>query len=89
MDTNKRHALLATALAALVAGASSAAVLAASTSMEKCYGIAKKGMNDCADSAAVHSCAGQAKKDNLGTEWKWVAKGSCTSAGGKLAPPPK
>jgi uncharacterized membrane protein len=48
---------------------------------EKCYGVAKAGMNDCA--ANGHSCAGQAKADNDPAEWKYVPKGECEKMGGK------
>ncbi len=52
---------------------------------EKCYGIVAKGMNDCATS--THSCAGQAKVDNHGEEWIYVAKGLCDRiAGGSTSP---
>ena len=56
---------------------------------EKCFGIAKAGQNDCANTAGTHSCAGQAKKDNDPGEWKYVAKGTCDKMGGKMAPPKK
>ncbi len=49
---------------------------------EKCFGVAKKAANDCG--TAAHSCAGQAKADNVAEEWKFVAKGSCEKMGGKL-----
>jgi uncharacterized membrane protein len=52
---------------------------------EKCYGIAKAGQNDCANLSGSHSCAGQSKTDNGADEWKYVAKGSCKSAGGMTA----
>jgi len=55
---------------------------------EKCYGIAKAGKNDCADSNGVHSCAGQAKSDNAPSEWKYVAKGTCVSKEGGITTPP-
>ena len=51
--------------------------------MEKCYGVAKAGKNDCGN--AKHSCAGQSKADNDPAEWKSVAKGTCEKMGGKLA----
>ena len=51
---------------------------------EKCFGIAKAGKNDCSASDGSHSCAGQAAKDNLPGEWKYVAKGECAKLGGKL-----
>jgi uncharacterized membrane protein len=52
---------------------------------EKCYGIAKAGQNDCASLSGAHSCAGQAKKDNDQTEWKYVAKGTCKEMKGLTA----
>jgi uncharacterized membrane protein len=48
---------------------------AAAQEKEKCYGIAKKGQNDCG--TATHACAGLAKKDNAPDEWKYVAAGTC------------
>jgi uncharacterized membrane protein len=80
---NKRHALLATALATVcVAGLGT--VHAADADKEKCFGVAKAGQNDCATATGSHSCAGQAKKDNDPTEWKYVAKGTCEKMGGKI-----
>jgi uncharacterized membrane protein len=53
---------------------------------EKCYGVAKGGQNDCG--TAKHACAAQgAKVDNDPMEWKYVAKGTCVSMGGKPAAP--
>lgn len=82
---NKRQALIAAALATVCA-TSFAAQSAAPAEKEKCFGIAKAGQNDCAASNGAHSCAGQAKTDNGGSEWKYVAKGTCEKAGGKAAP---
>lgn len=80
---NKRHALLAAALAtACVAGPGHAQA----ADKEKCFGIAKAGQNDCASVNGAHSCAGQGKADNDKREWKYVAKGSCEKAGGSMAP---
>lgn len=80
---NQRHALIAAALAAVCSASAVAAdPTAAKDEQEKCYGVAKAGQNDCA--TAAHSCAGQAKADKLADEWKMVAKGTCTKAGGKL-----
>lgn len=50
--------------------------------MEKCYGVAKMGENDCANLSGTHSCAGQAKADKSTDDWKYVAKGTCKSLGG-------
>lgn len=81
MSDNVRSAA-ALALAGLVASAISGATLADSNPMlgpdqEQCYGIAKKGENDCANAAGTHSCSGAAKVDYDGGEWKGVKKGTC------------
>ncbi len=87
---NKRQVLLATAIASLVvANMPAQAASASAGGKEKCYGIAKAGKNDCAAASGSHSCAGQAKADNLPDEWKYVAKGTCEKEGGKLAAPKK
>lgn len=44
--------------------------------MEKCYGIAKAGHNDCAAGPGT-SCAGTSTRDYQGNAWKLVAKGTC------------
>jgi uncharacterized membrane protein len=44
--------------------------------MDKCYGIALRGDNDCAAGAGT-TCAGTAKIDYQGNAWKYVAKGTC------------
>ena len=49
---------------------------------EKCAGIAKAGQNDCATKA--HTCAGQAKKDNMADEWKYVPTGTCAKLKGTI-----
>ena len=46
--------------------------------MEKCYGVALAGKNDCAAGAGT-TCAGTAKSDYQGNAFKLVAKGTCTS----------
>ena len=46
--------------------------------MEKCYGIALKGANDCAAGAGT-TCAGTSTMDYDGAHWKAVPKGTCTS----------
>jgi uncharacterized membrane protein len=86
---NKRQALIAAALASVCAAQASAAgqTDAQSGAEEKCYGVAKAGQNDCGSS--THGCAGLAKSDNEPGEWKFVPKGTCEKAGGKLNPPKK
>ena len=85
----KSNTPITAAIAGLVALGLAAAVSAEPvkqpTGSEKCYGIAKSGKNDCG--TAKHACAGLSKADNDAGEWKYVAKGTCESAGGKTAAP--
>lgn len=79
----KSHLLIHSAIASLLAVSSLTATQAvAAEGKEKCYGVAKKGQNDCG--TAQHACTGYAAADNLPDEWKYVAKGTCEQIGGKL-----
>ena len=83
---SSKSKLLQSAVAGVVAlgiAQSSQAQDAKSAPKDKCYGIAKSGQNDCA--TARHTCAGKAAKDNLPDEWRYVPKGTCEQAGGKLS----
>ena len=62
--------------ASLAAGLATTPVAAQKAPMEKCYGIAKAGQNDCAAGPGT-SCAGTSTRDYQGDAWKLVAKGSC------------
>ena len=79
--------IVSSALASVLALGLITQVSAADDKMakEKCFGIAKAGQNDCANTAGVHSCAGQSKVDNDKTEWKYVAAGTCKQMGGLSA----
>ena len=76
--------LLTSAVAGLLAAgiAGDGAAQEKANATDKCYGVAKKGQNDC--STASHDCAGKAAKDKDLAEWKMVAKGTCEKLGGKL-----
>lgn len=50
----------------------------AQPTMDKCYGVALKGQNDCAAGAGT-TCAGTSTTDYQGNAWKYVAKGTCTT----------
>lgn len=53
---------------------------------EKCYGVAKAGMNDCF--TATNSCAGTVTTDNSPVAWIYVPQGTCKKlTGGSLEPP--
>ncbi len=71
------------ALAAIAIAAASTAALAgntpaASPAMEKCYGVAKAGKNDCKAGPGT-SCAGTSTRDYQGNAWKLVKAGTCLS----------
>ncbi|WP_110968838.1 BufA1 family periplasmic bufferin-type metallophore [Pseudomonas huaxiensis] len=51
---------------------------ASGAAMEKCYGVAMAGKNDCKAGAGT-TCAGSSKKDYDGMSWKNVPAGTCTS----------
>ena len=70
----------AVALAGALASAVSLASVPAQAAddMEKCFGIAKAGANDCAAEGS-NSCAGTSKVDFDPHSWKLVKKGTCTS----------
>jgi uncharacterized membrane protein len=46
--------------------------------MEKCWGVALAGKNDCAAGAGT-TCAGTAKVDYQANAWKNVPAGTCTT----------
>lgn len=64
------------ATAGLAAALSTAPAAAQKPAMEKCYGIAKAGKNDCAAGPGT-SCAGTSTRDYQGNAWKLVPKGTC------------
>ena len=73
-------ALAATLALGLAAGAAHAAD--GKPAMEKCFGVAKAGHNECAAGAGT-SCAGTSKADYQGNAWTLVKAGTCT----KIATP--
>ncbi len=73
---NKTHAALAVTLAFTLATGAAAAD-AGKTPMEKCYGVALAGKNDCKAGAGT-SCAGTASANYQGNAWKLVKAGTCT-----------
>lgn len=67
-------AVAAIAVAALAAQADAAD--AAKKPMEKCFGVARAGKNDCKAGPGT-SCAGTSTKDFQGNAWKLVPAGTC------------
>lgn len=85
MDMNKlvksaiTHCVLLSAI-----GAVTTTTALAAPKMEKCYGIAKAGSNDCQTSTTA--CAGSAKLNGQGDAFLFVPKGLCTKiVGGSLS----
>jgi uncharacterized membrane protein len=66
----------------LAASLATALTLAAGTAqaaeMEKCYGVALAGQNDCAAGPGT-TCAGTATMDYQGNAWKLVPAGTCVT----------
>jgi uncharacterized membrane protein len=85
--------LLKSAMTAFLALAAAHSALGASAdsstaSTEKCYGVVKAGMNDCATATA--SCAGSATKDNQPDAFVFMPTGLCDKlVGGHLKPEKK
>ena len=74
----KTHTTLAAAIALTFAGAAAHAADPAKPAMEKCYGVALAGKNDCKAGEGT-SCAGTSKVNYQGNAWKLVKGGTCTS----------
>ncbi|MFQ5562943.1 MAG: DUF2282 domain-containing protein [Parvularculaceae bacterium] len=75
-----KSAISKTVLAASItaAAALTAAAPASASDMEKCYGIALAGENDCAAGPGT-SCEGTSTVDYQGNAWKLVPSGTCES----------
>lgn len=73
-------AIVTAALGSLVAGIAAAKeeMPAKGSEMEKCYGVALAGKNDCKAGAGT-TCAGTSKVDYQANAWKHVPKGTCVA----------
>ena len=63
---------------AMIAAPAFAAPKPPQATMDKCFGIAMKGENDCAAGAGT-TCAGTSSVDYQGNAWKYVPKGTCAN----------
>lgn len=86
---NNSHILSAAIGSLLVLGLVSGNANAAEkkVEMEKCFGIAKAGMNDCSSNKAAHSCAGQSTRSNDPLDFVAVPKGTCNKIAGGMNEP--
>ena len=89
MKNTNRRLFAATALSAamglamaMTGAPASAADTPQAAKLEKCFGVTKAGLNDCA--AGAHSCVGQATRDRDPASFVLLPKGDCNKiAGGK------
>ena len=82
------NATLAGAIAGLLTLATSTSAVAGAIhceERERCYGVVKAGLNDCA--TATSACSGTSKQDFQKDAWIYIAKGTCEKLGGTLKPP--
>lgn len=79
MKNEYSRAALAIAISsALAATALATGPAAAKDKMDKCYGVALAGENDCAAGPGT-SCEGTSSVDYQGNAWKLVPAGTCES----------
>ena len=71
---------LAAALACALGALAGTAAFADEAGMEKCFGVALAGQNDCAAGPGT-TCAGTSKVDYQGNAWKLVPAGTCIDDG--------
>ncbi|MFT6451911.1 MAG: putative membrane protein [Halocynthiibacter sp.] len=78
MSYHVKTLAVAGAFAAALAGHATTASADSHAKMDKCYGVALAGENDCAAGAGT-TCAGTSKVDYQGNAFKLVPAGTCAS----------
>lgn len=77
--------LAAATVAGFLSTAANSALAAKPAEVEKCYGIAKAGKNDCGNQD--NACSAQTTRDNDPDAWIYVLKGTCRKiVGGSTTP---
>jgi uncharacterized membrane protein len=79
---DKRQFIKTAASSLLALGIVAAAAPSQAASMDKCFGVAKAGQNDCAGLSGLHSCKGSATISYNPGDFKAVPTGTCTKMGG-------
>lgn len=79
---DKRQFIKAAASSLLALGIAGAAVPGQAASMDKCFGVAKAGQNDCSGISGLHSCKGSATSSYEAGDFKVVPSGTCEKMGG-------
>ena len=75
---NSRDIALAGSLIAALGALGASSAKADEPKNEKCFGVATKGMNNCAAGAGT-TCAGTSAIDYQGNAWIYVPKGKCAT----------
>ncbi|MBI6909525.1 DUF2282 domain-containing protein [Pseudomonas palleroniana] len=87
--TTKTRSLSAATLVLALGSALSLSTLAttahAAADMQKCFGVAEAGKNDCAAGAGT-TCAGTSKVKDQANAWKLVPAGSCAKTPSSTSP---
>ena len=87
--TVKTRSLSAASLVLALGSALSLSALTTSAhaadDMQKCFGVAEAGKNDCAAGAGT-SCAGTSKTKDQANAWKLVPAGTCTKTPSSTSP---
>ncbi|HUW28956.1 MAG TPA: DUF2282 domain-containing protein [Sulfuriferula sp.] len=79
---NRRKFVNTAAASLLALGVLAVAPVSQAASMDKCFGIAKAGQNDCAGLSGLHSCKGQSSVSDNPGDFKLVPTGTCAKMGG-------
>ena len=79
---DKRHFVKTAASSLLALGIVAAAAPGQAASMDKCFGVAKAGQNDCAGISGLHSCKGSSTTSYDPGDFKAVPTGTCAKMGG-------
>lgn len=79
---DKRDFVKTAAASLLALGVLAATPASRAASMEKCFGVAKAGQNDCAGISGLHSCKGQSTVSYDPGDFRVEATGTCQKMGG-------
>lgn len=85
MTTKLSAASLILALGSALSLSTLATTAHAADDMQKCFGVAEAGKNDCAAGAGT-SCAGTSKVKDQANAWKLVPAGTCAKTPSSTSP---
>jgi uncharacterized membrane protein len=79
---DKRQFIKTAASSLLALGIVAAVPASQAASMDKCFGVAKAGQNDCRGLSGLHSCKGTSTTSYDPGDFNAVPTGTCTKMGG-------